>query len=373
MSPIFTWFGRRIFQGIFLSFCFVMIGCEPSCNRGVSQKNADGKEANNGVAAVVNGVNIDKAELDQLHNRATEQFAKTGRPLSENLNKNLRGSILRKMIDDEIIKQRAEKEGVKVDRIERVDALEKYKERMGGAKGFQAFLEHQNLTEEQILKTVVTELQRDKLIEKISSLEPASEEEIQGHYRANPKLYTKPEMVRARHILLKLEPNEPQEKADVVLKKANQILAEALKPGASFEALVQKYSEGPSLKNGGDIGFFERGRMAKPFEDLAFSAPLKKAVGPVRTDFGYHIIYVEEKSEPKVAPIEEVRDRIVLFMTRNKRARKSEELLAGLRKSANIVINDDSMSLADYKRESERAQVVSQTAHKDKDVPSPGK
>src|SRR5690606_3189846 len=128
--------------------------------------------------AKVNDVPLSLAELDNLHKRASEQFAKTGRPLNETLNRNLRGSILRKMIDDEIFRQQAEKEGVKVDRIERVEALEKYKQRMGGPKGFEVFLKHQDLTEEQIIKTVVAELQREKLIDKLSSLEEPTEEEI---------------------------------------------------------------------------------------------------------------------------------------------------------------------------------------------------
>lgn len=318
--------------------------------------------AASGVAAVVNGSNISLAELDSLHKRATDQFSRTGRPVSESLSKNLRGSILRKMIDDEIFKQRAEKEGVKVDRIERVQGLEKYKERMGGHKSFQVFLERQNLTEDQVMDTVVKDLQRDKLIQKLSSLEEPSEQEILSHYRSNEKLYTVPEMVHARHILLKVAANEPQAKVDIVLKKAQQILAEASKPGASFEDLVQKYSEGPSVKNGGDLGFFQRGRMAKAFEDVAFKAPLKRPVGPVRTDFGYHIIYIEEKAEPKSAKLEDVRDRIVELIKRNKRARKSEELLSELRKSAKITISDSSMTYEEYQKEAERAKMAESTA-----------
>lgn len=355
---------RRVIAALLVSSVYMVMGCESACNRGAPGKDGDAKVAND-IAAVVNGVDIKTVELDTLHKRATDQFTRTGRPLSENLDKNLRGSILRKIIDDELIRQRAEKEGVVVDRIERVDAFEKYKERMGGSKGFQIFLERQNLTEDQVMATVITDLQRDKLIQKLNAVEEPSEQEILSHYKANEKLYTVPEMVRARHILVKLAANEPQEKADLVLKKVQQILAEALQPGASFEGLVQKYSEGPSVKNGGDLGFFQRGRMAKEFEDAAFNAPLKKPVGPIRTDFGYHIIFVEERSEPKVAALEEVRDRIVEFIKRNKRARKSEELLADLRKSAKIVVNDSSMTYEEYKQESERAKITTQTASKD--------
>ena len=356
---------RLIFA--FLGVLLMVMSCESSCKRNGEQ---DKNNSPGDVAAVVNGSNLAMSELDTLHRRATEQFTKTGRQLSENLTKNLRGSILRKMIDDEIIRQRAEKESVIVDRIERVAALEKYKEKMGGQKGFQVFLERQNMTEEQIMDLLVNDLQRDKLLQKISTINDPTEQEILSHYQANEKLYALPEMVRARHILLKLDAKEPAEKANIVLKKAQQILSEAQKPDASFPDLVQKYSEGPSVKNGGDIGFFQRGQMAKEFEDVAFSAPLKKAVGPVRTDVGYHIIFVEEKNEAKAASLEEVRERIVELIKRNKRARKSEDLLAELRKSAKITINDSSMTYEEYKRESERAQVTNQTASKDETASS---
>ena len=80
-------------------------------------------------------------------------------------------------------------------------------------------------------------------------------------------------MVHAKHILLKVSENDPKEKVDLVIAKANKILKEA-QEGAAFEALVQKYSEGSSNKQGGDLGFFGRGQMAKPFEDAAFNAKL---------------------------------------------------------------------------------------------------
>lgn len=346
----------------FLSVIAALPGCQSSCNRPGNKSDEKDSAANSAdAAASINGVVIAKSELDTQAKRVSDQYTKTGRPLTEALSKSLRGSILRKMIDDEVIRQRAEKEGVKVDRIERVDALEKYKTKFGGEKGYQLFLEQQKLTEEQVQKTVEAELQRDKLLRKIGNLEEPTDQEIEGHYKANERLYTLPEMVRARHILLKVGPNEPEEKVAVVLKKAQQILAEAQQPEASFEALVQKYSEGPSVKAGGDLGFFQRGQMAKPFEDLAFKSPQKKAVGPVRTDFGFHIIYVEEKQEPKTASLDEVRDRVIEFLKRNKAARKSEEMLTTLRKEAKIVIADSSMTVEEYRHEAQRAQVTQQT------------
>lgn len=336
-------------MGILLGALLVLASCEKACKKEqdpVSEQNSEIKSGD--AAAVVNGISIPKSELEVLHKRAIEKFKRTNRPVSADLDRKMRGSILRKMIDDEIIKQRAQKENVKVDRIERVEGLERYKERMGGQKGFAYFLEQQGLTEEQAQQTVLANLQRDKLIEKLSKLEDPTEEEMKAHFTANQRLYTMPEMVRARHVLLKLSATDPQEKADIILKKAHEILKEANSGTTSFEALVNKYSEGPSVKNGGDLGFFARGKMVKSFEDVAFNAPLKKAVGPVKTEYGYHIIYVEDKTPAKVASFEEVRTQVADFIKRNKRARKSEELLLTLRKDAAVKIYDYSMTQEEY-------------------------
>lgn len=334
--------------------------CEKACPKGQKDATAEKATKQEEAAASINNSYISKAELDTLHKRAVEKFTRTNRPVSTELDKKMRASILRKMIDDEIIKQKATEEGVKVDRFERVEGLERYKERMGGPKAFALFMEHQGLTEEQVEQTVLSDLQRDKLIEKLGSLGEPSEKEISDYYQANQKLFTLPEMVRARHILLKLSEQDPKEKADVVLKKAQEIFKEAQAATVPFETLVHKYSEGPSAEKGGDLGFFARGRMTKVFEDAAFDAPVKKPVGPIQTEFGYHIIYVEEKSQAKVASLDEVKNRVVDAIRRNKRALKSEEILTALRQKSDVKIFDYAMSTDEYTHAGKPTEKVAQ-------------
>jgi peptidyl-prolyl cis-trans isomerase C len=89
-------------------------------------------------------------------------------------------------------------------------------------------------------------------------------------------------MIRASHILVKDE------------SAAKKLLYE-LQAGANFAMLAKKHSLCPSADKGGDLGFFEKGQMVKTFEDAAFSAPVGVAVGPVKTEFGYHLIVVTAK------------------------------------------------------------------------------
>ena len=88
--------------------------------------------------------------------------------------------------------------------------------------------------------------------------------------------------VRASHILV----NTKQE-ADLIKSKIND--------GESFETLAKRYSKCPSGQQGGDLGYFERGQMVKPFEDAAFSLPVGKVSEPVQTQFGWHLIKVSDR------------------------------------------------------------------------------
>ncbi len=90
-----------------------------------------------------------------------------------------------------------------------------------------------------------------------------------------------PSEVRASHIVV------PTEKQAAELKKK---LAE----GEKFPRLAKRFSTCPSKDDGGDLGFFEKGQMSESFEEAAFKAPLNKVVGPVKTEFGYHLIMVTE-------------------------------------------------------------------------------
>lgn len=318
--------------------------CEKSCTKKDDHSKTHVDKAD--ISAKVNDTALTKAELDIFHKRAVERYARAGKQLSAEADRELRGNILRKMIDEELIRQKALAEGITVDRFERVEAIEKYKAKLGGQKVYDIVLKKEGLTNEEIQKTLVTELHKNKLIEKVANIDAPSDEEIEQHYLSNQELYTSPEMVRARHILLKFDSDEGESKEALVIKKAQAILAEAKdKP---FVDLVQKYSEGQNTELGGDLGYFSRGKMVKAFEDLAFNSPLKTPVGPVKTEFGYHILFVEDKRPSQLAPISDVRARIVELLTYTKRAEKAEGVLKDLRNLATIKVFDSSMTQEEY-------------------------
>jgi peptidyl-prolyl cis-trans isomerase D len=136
-----------------------------------------------------------------------------------------------------------------------------------------------------------------------------SAEEISDEYKADLERYKLPKQIHARHILFKFS-EDSSAKAEEVRKKAEQVLKEA-KEGKDFAKLAQTYSEDTaSAKKGGDLGFFARGVMVKPFEEAAFALSPGQISDLVRTPFGFHIIKVEEVKEERTQSLEEVKGEI---------------------------------------------------------------
>ncbi len=158
-----------------------------------------------------------------------------------------------------------------------------------------------------------------------------TEKEVKDYYNKNKDKFKMPELVKARHILVKSE------------KEAKEIINELKKAGKGkkleekFIELAKKKSVGPSGKNGGELGWFDRKQMVKEFSDAAFK--LKKGeftTKPVKTQFGYHIIYVEDKKPAGVMPLDKVENSIIAQLKLNKFKEKVQKTAKELRSKAKI-------------------------------------
>ncbi|MEJ2153974.1 MAG: SurA N-terminal domain-containing protein [Desulfobacteraceae bacterium] len=120
-----------------------------------------------------------------------------------------------------------------------------------------------------------------------------SDEAIAAYYESHPEAFKKEKRVKARHILFKVDQG-----ADTALDETQKADAmkvyEMAKAGKDFAELARQYSQGPTKDNGGDLGWFTRSRMVKPFADKAFSMAAGEISEPIRTDFGWHVIKVEQ-------------------------------------------------------------------------------
>ena len=137
-----------------------------------------------------------------------------------------------------------------------------------------------------------------------------SPQEIQDYYEWHPEEFQQEKEVHARHILFKVPEGATPKQEESIRQKALGVLDQARKPDADFEQLAVQYSEGPTAPKGGDVGFFKRGAMVKPFEEVAFNMKTGEISELVRTSFGFHIIKVEEIKEPVVQTFDDVKGKI---------------------------------------------------------------
>lgn len=169
---------------------------------------------------------------------------------------------------------------------------------------------------------------RDSYFEK-QIRDSVPETEARALYDERVKSIPPQEEVRARHILVKSE------------EEAKKV-AQELTGGADFAEAAKKYSQDRGGQGGGDLGYFTRGQMVKAFDEAAFSLEKDKLSEPVQTEFGWHIIKVEDKRNRLPPTFEEVKDQITASLIQNKLQSQVQEL----RKAAQIELVDPELKKA---------------------------
>ncbi|OEU70645.1 MAG: peptidylprolyl isomerase [Desulfovibrio sp. S3730MH75] len=155
--------------------------------------------------------------------------------------------------------------------------------------------------------------------DELAVYENVSPEEIKAYYDANKDQFIQDEQVNARHILILVDENASDADIAKAEKSIKKIYAKA-KAGQDFSELASKYSEGPSKTKGGELGWFSRGAMVKPFEDAAFSLKKGQISKPVRTRFGFHIIKAEDVREAGEQKLEQVETDVKNIIAKEKAA-----------------------------------------------------
>jgi peptidyl-prolyl cis-trans isomerase D len=147
--------------------------------------------------------------------------------------------------------------------------------------------------------------------------------EVQQYYNQHLKDYQVDDQVKVRHILIKVDGNDP--KADAAAKAKAQSILDQLHHGADFADLAKKNSDDPGSKEqGGELGFIKHGVTVPEFDQAAFSLQPGQTSGLVRTKYGYHIIQVEEKQTAHTRPLSEVKATIQATLTRQKEATQEQ-------------------------------------------------
>lgn len=244
------------------------------------------------VLAVVEGKEIKESQLDLLIEQAPEDQKSSFRTHEG------RRQLLNEMIGQELFYQKGLQENVM--------ETEEYKRE---------------------LEEVKEKFTKSYMISQFMLSIDIKDEELRKFYDAHPKQFIAPDSVRASHILL---PTEQQ---------AIDIIGEIKEGGKTFEEAAKAYSVCPSKDKGGDLNYFQRGKMVPEFENAAFSMEVGEMTDkPVKTEFGYHIIKVTDKKFGETIPFDVVKGSLKKYLLGQKQNRAYLNKIEELKKEFNVEI-----------------------------------
>ncbi len=241
-----------------------------------------------------------------------------------------------RVIDAKLLAQEARRQGMKPDTAKVDQNMAMLEQQAGGADRLASMLAQGGFTVDGYRKMMAEMSLVNQFIDKkVMSGITVSDEEAKKFYDENPAFFERPEEVHARHILVRVPKGaSPEVKAEA--RKKIEAIQKRAAAGEDFAELAQETSEGPSAKDGGDLGFFSRDRMVKEFSDAAFALEPGQVSGVVETQFGYHVIKNEEVRPAGKVPFDEVKDRIVESLKQRKMADEVDGILEKLRTDAKI-------------------------------------
>ncbi|HIJ90008.1 MAG: peptidylprolyl isomerase [Desulfobulbaceae bacterium] len=290
------------------------------------------------VAALVNGQPIIAAAVQGEINGILGRFQAQGRKPSEAEMATLRESVLEKMIKLELLSQESKKAGITVSNTDIDNELKGYKKGFADDKAFAKALGEAGITEAELRKQIGKNLVIQKFIDtKFKGKAQVTEQDAKDFYNNNQDKFAQPEMAHAHHILIAAKETDP--KADKDRKRAKLVqIKKQLKDGSDFGELAKQFSDCPSKERGGDLGFFPRGQMVKPFEQAVFKMMPGDTSDVVETEFGYHLIKLDEKKPAKTVSFDEAKAKITAYLTQEKVTGNIEAFIAQAKDKATIKI-----------------------------------
>jgi peptidyl-prolyl cis-trans isomerase C len=240
------------------------------------------------------------------------------------------------LIDQELLYQDAKSKGLTVADSAIDTQVDTVKGQFPDEATYKKELAAQGMTEEEIRMDIgKTLLVEDYITSKYGPSIKIEDSEVLTFYQGNSQYFSKPEQVRASHILIKVEPEAAESVKEDALKRINAI-KDRVNNGDEFSDLARELSEGPSNTNGGDLGSFGRGKMVKSFEDAVFALDVGSVSDVVETQFGYHIIKLTAKEASSSVPLDDVRVQIVDHLTQVKMAELITSYIGTIKPGASI-------------------------------------
>lgn len=309
-----------------------------------------------GVAATVNGHPILESEIDERFLAVVA--AQTGGAMLpdeqlQTIKEGLRAELLDMLVGDHLLDEAVEAAGIEVQPEELRAEIERevngflVKSGTTRAEFAERILEADEISLDEFLARrasdpeYVRSMHHARLIDaRYPERTAVTQDEVEARYAQDlPEVYDRPQLVRARHILVALPEDAPEDDVQAAHEQAERLALLSREPGADFAELAREHSDDGSSRDGGDVGYF--GRDDIPFEaftEAAFALEPGSVSDPVRTPYGFHVIQSVAVKAAHVVPLTDAAQSIRLELHWEKLDAVREELLAELRATADVRI-----------------------------------
>jgi len=294
------------------------------------------------IVARINSDIVSRSEFQQSREQVLTELKQKYGTQAEQMFTIQEKDVLRDLIDQRLLVQRGKDLGINPDTevIKRLDEMRKQMN-LATLEDLEKQAEQQGVSYEAVKENIRNNLITQKVIgQEVGSKIHITQEEARQYYQDHQKELERPEQVRLSEILVAIAASDaPGGAADPAAaeQKARE-LREQIAKGASFEEVARKNSSGGSAEQGGDLGYFERGKLAKELEDLTFSMQVNEVSDVIRTKQGYILLKVTEHQQAGVATFKEIEPRIQEALYYQKLQPAMRAYLTRLREEAYIDI-----------------------------------
>jgi peptidyl-prolyl cis-trans isomerase C len=368
----------RLRRFIAATLAVTMLSALGACNEPAKPKKNDEKASSETPKASTNGdkaekpaYNPDKPTLyatgavatikgepvtAERYNEEVDRLTKAVKVIKPGAAQNYKKMLLDRVVNEAIMERRVAEHKIEVSDAEYEEAWKEASARYGGPEAFEKMIEMRVKDGGPSIDEVKKDIRRTAGYKKAVAKEfpfDVSEADAKKFYDENAARFQQPEQVKASHVLFKLERSATPEQVKEAEEKAKDISAKARKKGADFAALAREHSQGPTAPKGGDLGFFPKNKMVKPFADAAFALKDGEISDPVRSPFGFHVIKRTGSKPPEQIPFDQVKDRLMKDLAGQKEREslkkfieKAEKEYKVERKEDAIVVNIDPKAAA---------------------------
>jgi peptidyl-prolyl cis-trans isomerase C len=284
-----------------------MAGATAYTNTGTT---APGKD----TVARVNGTDITRGQFDNAMSYQLEIAAMNNVSITDEQMAELRYQVRENLIDNELLYQESQRSGIKIEEREIDETYEarKQKAQFKTDAEFEAALKQTNKSIASYRAEIEQGLAIDRFItNNFSDKAAVSDSDARNYYDENPAFFQQPARVRVSHIMIRVGSDADQTRQDEAKDKMGEVMKRAA-AGEDFAALAREVSEDTNSKDsGGDLGYISRGQVTQSFEDAAFALNKGETSDVVKTDAGYHIVKVTDKTAARTIGFEEAKSEIV--------------------------------------------------------------